>query len=236
MKKSFAATAILLLLITGLVCTACSKGGGGTKSKEWKNAMETYKKFLTKDSVSWITEDIVMDESMKFMIKDINEDGRPELFLRAPYRDVCWCESYTVVSDGIMEMTAFDEFNGYYPGTGVFSYKTYENDHMLDQGGFTWFYFMDDAAKYSAWDEYSRALGVGYIKNAYPEIERTAQYYWGGILTEENQDTYSEDIKNPISEDEFNTNLKELIGDTKLESITEEWLPNTEENRNTYLK
>ncbi len=39
-----------------------------------------------------------------------------------------------------------------------------------------------------------------------------------------------------VSENEFYENLKKLIGDTELESFTEEWISNTEENRNKYLK
>lgn len=224
------------LLISVLLCVACSNSKNVPKSKEWKNAMETYKKFLAQGSVSWITEDFAMDESIKFMTKDINEDGVPELFLLAPYRDVRRCESYTVVSDGMMELDAFDEFNGYYPGTGVFSCKLYENDHTFDQGGETWFYYMDDSSKYSIMDLNANNMAIGLIKNAFPKIERPAEYHWGGILIEGNEDMRYEKFKQSISETDFYTNLKELIGDTELVSIAEEWIDNTEENRNAYLK
>lgn len=227
---------ILLVLIAALMYTGCSNGGNGLKSKEWKNAMDTYKKYLSKASEAWVDVDFAMDETMKFMTKDINEDGTPELFLLAPYRDVCCCRSFTVVSDGMIEITGFDEFNSYYPGTGVFSYKNYENDHTFDQGGITAFFYMDDASKYSVQDTYLGSLRVGGIKNAFPKINRAAEYYWGGIRIKGKEKEYYEKFNESIPENEFYSNLRELIGDTEAESVTEEWIPNTEENRDKYLK
>ena len=200
-------------------------------SPEWADTMESYRKFLEKDTISWTGSEghrIPVSDKMQFMTADLNSDGIPELLVRNTTYIYGWIEIYTQGDfGGVKEVVSCGELGGYYPGTPVFTTLTGTGEAHPDV--FDNYYCLRDITK----DIIGWQLSIGQIDNQ----NDVPVYYWNGEYSDDSAEQWYDNQANPVSGEEFESNLKTLTGESQFVPLNpEEWKENTEKNRKEYLQ
>ena len=217
-KHSFICSILLLLCGQNVMAAA-------SDTPEWKDALKSYNEYLSRDTIFWTGSEgagAPVSEQMQFMIRDLNSDGIPELIVKNTEYVYGWIEIYTYTGSGVEEVISCDIIAGCYPGTPVFFIRT-ENDPVYE----TYFCLNDISDEIIGWQ-----LKIGQTAG----YEGGTEYYWYGIYTDETSEDWYNNSATPISQSDFESHMKEIIGETDpVDFSEEEWYDNTDENRKKIL-
>ncbi len=202
-----------------------------SSSPEWADAMESYRKYLEKDTIFWTGSEgngAPVSDKMQFMTADLNSDGIPELLVRNTEYLYGWIEIYTQGDfDGVKEVVSCGELGGYYPGTPVFTALSGNGESSPDVYD-NYYCLRDISGDIAGWQ-----LSIGQIDNQ----NTVPEYYWSGEYSDDSAEQWYDNKANPVSEEEFASNLKTLTGDSAFVPLDPaEWKENTAENREKYLQ
>lgn len=255
MKMGIATRVITVCLAGAMVLSSCGAGG---KSEAYKKAMETYNKELAKERVPWTTPEgqdtSISTRAFKFALLDINPGKVPDLVLLKDtgrnFADDGMGIVATSYNEGAFQIQQVQEFEGYYPNTGIYTTLSY----MTDEDGTTYIYnlerkkvigkveryfYLPDCSEKDTDSINLNAMTLQIGERYLIEDNADSYYEWYGIYDSENRDEYVKRAQGEglVSKDEFEENLKKYIGNTKLvEVFREDFHDNTEENRKEYFK
>ena len=133
-----------------------------------------------------------------------------------------WIEIYTHTGSGVEEVVSCDEIAGCYPGTPVFVTRT-ENAPIYE----TYYCLNDISDEIIGWQ-----LKIGQTAG----YEGGTEYYWYGIYTDETAEDWYNNSATSISQEEFESHMKEITEETDPTDFSEEdWYDNTADNRKKHL-
>ena len=205
-----------------------------TASEEWTEAMESYKKFLSGETIRWVDGDPLVSAGMQFMTEDINGDGIPELIVHNreyPEFGTIGVYTYHGFTD---ELCGGDELGSYYPGTGVFTsvHLVTKSDGNLSKTEEVYWYLKDTSELSTAARMVNWQLQIGLHETMNDGAD---DYYWLGVYHDDESEAWANGSHDPISQEEFETSLQSLTGGAEKVQIQPNWVDNNEENREAYL-
>lgn len=221
-------------ILTMLLAVLLAVGALGGAVAESTEAMAAYRKFLSEDTILWVDEKPLFAGGVQFMTEDLNGDGVPELIVHnREYPEFGRIGIYTY--HGFVDAVGGGEELGfYYPGTGVIVERYIVTKTSGEVSKVQDLYIhLGDAAELPDTRIVKWRLPIGLDETLTGGEER---YYWQGLYAEEIQDEWAIRSTEPVSREDFEAHLSELIGGVSPVQIEAAWVNNNEENRNQYLK
>lgn len=212
--------------------TSGNPGSTGGK-RDAAGVMNEYRGFLGMEDIPWNGGERLNTAGLKFMTEDLNGDQIPELLVKSPVDIYGTIGVYSCKKSGMFYVCYGENLGWYYPGTGVFVIlsEVSQNGNPIKEHEV--YYYMEDISERTE-PVKSWSLNTG-VHTRYFD-GREEQYVWCGVYDEAREEEYAEATQTYISQAEFEDKLAQLTKNVSKTEIGDNWIENTKENRDEYLR
>lgn len=256
MRKQIRISLAVLCAAGCLGLIGCSDSTMELKDEEYAAAMEPMYTRLSQERVPWTTAEgydtDISTRAFKFALFDINPGKLPDVVvLKDSGKNLADDGIYILgscYSDDIFQVMEMWGFVGYYPKTGIYVLANEDIDSEENSVFYDWkgerhkgraesYYYLADCSQKEL-DDLFDGESYFWVGSHYAiEGQGEDSYIWYERGTSDDQNKEAGERYVEVSEKEFETRLAEYVGNTKMVKVSrEDFLDNTEENRNKYLK